>query len=266
MKIRIISAIVMLIITVPLVILGGNYFKVFALLLSLAGTYEFLKIRSKDKKIPLGLQILSYVTVGALILLNTDPYSISYAFDYKIFVAMFILYLFPVVFLNDNEKYNINDALCLFGMSLFLGFAFNTILIIRNIDITYFIFICLITIITDTFAYFTGYLIGKHKLCEKISPKKTIEGSIGGSIMGTIVPVLFYVYVINGSANIWLLILIVFTLTIVGQIGDLFFSSIKRNYKEKDFSNLIPGHGGILDRLDSLIFVAITYILFIGLL
>ena len=119
---------------------------------------------------------------------------------------------------------------------------------------------------TDSFAYFTGSFIGKHKLCEKISPKKTWEGAIGGSVVGTIISTFFYLFVINSSANLFLVFGITLLLTIIGQIGDLFFSSIKRHYKIKDFSNLIPGHGGVLDRFDSIIFVVLTFILFMNIL
>ena len=100
---------------------------------------------------------------------------------------------------------------------------------------------------TDTFALFTGMFIGKNKLAPSISPKKTIEGFIGGALMGTFIATSFYVTVINQSMPL--------------QLGDLVFSFVKREYGKKDFSNLIPGHGGILDRFDSLIFVVLAFIL-----
>ena len=103
--------------------------------------------------------------------------------------------------------------------------------------------------------------MGKHKLAPTISPNKTIEGSIIGSLMGTMMGSAFYYNIIDKS-NLWLVILISFILTILAQIGDLFFSSIKRSYKIKDFSNLIPGHGGVLDRLDSVLFVILGFLLY----
>ena len=124
----------------------------------------------------------------------------------------------------------------------------------------------MITIFTDTFALFTGMMIGSKKLASGISPKKTIEGSIGGSLMGTFVATAFYMTVINPHASLVLIILVTLGLTVVGQLGDLVFSAIKRYYGEKDFSNLIPGHGGILDRLDSLIFVVLAFILIMGII
>ena len=119
---------------------------------------------------------------------------------------------------------------------------------------------------TDTFALITGKLIGKRKLAPTISPKKTIEGSIGGSIMGTFVASAYYITVVNPFKSLVLVILISFLLTCVGQLGDLAFSFIKREYDKKDFSNFIPGHGGILDRFDSLIFVVLVFILVLGLI
>ena len=111
------------------------------------------------------------------------------------------------------------------------------------------------------FAMFTGSLFGKHKLIPKVSPKKSVEGSVGGSIIGTILAVVYYELVITNTGNLFILIISTFILTILGQLGDLLFSKIKRENGIKDFSNIMPGHGGILDRLDSLSFVAMGYIL-----
>ena len=142
-----------------------------------------------------------------------------------------------------------------------------------SLFITYFemnknllLYLVLITVITDTFAYLTGMLVGKHKLLEVISPKKTIEGFIGGTFFGVFVAALFYATVVDQSAALVALIPVTFALSVIGQLGDLFFSAIKRYFNKKDFSNLMPGHGGILDRLDSLIFVLLAYSFFLNIL
>ena len=106
---------------------------------------------------------------------------------------------------------------------------------------------------TDTFAYFSGYLFGKHKLIPKISPKKTIEGSIGG-VIGSIVCCIIFGYIFK--LDIIQMIIIGGLGSVIAQIGDLFASAIKRYVGIKDYGKLIPGHGGILDRFDSVILVA----------
>ena len=257
MKNRALGAVIMALIVVPLTILGKLPFKIFIIFLGVFATYEFIKARKKEKDFPLVMQIISYLFVIFTIYFSSDYYRTSYIIDYRILALGFLLYLVPVVLFNDKDKYNINDALYLLGGSLFLSIGFNTFIMVRNANISYIIYLALITIMTDSFAYFTGRLIGKNKLCESISPNKTIEGSIGGSFMGTVVPTLFYLFVINSSANVFLVLIITFLFTVIGQIGDLFFSSIKRTFGIKDFSNLIPGHGGILDRFDSVIYVSL---------
>ena len=111
--------------------------------------------------------------------------------------------------------------------------------------------------VTDIFAMLGGKFFGKHKLCPKLSPKKTWEGSIIGLAGGVIISLIFYIIFI-GSINITVVMTSII-LSIVGQMGDLVMSKVKREHDIKDFSNLIPGHGGILDRLDSVIFVFLTY-------
>lgn len=266
MKTRIISAIVMCIIVIPILFIGSIPFKILAILLSVASMYEILKARSSKSTIPLIIRILSYVLVSLFVYLGTSVYSANYEIIYKIMIGVFLLYFIPVVFIDNTEKYSITDALYVLGCTLFIGVAYNSFIIISNDSINYLIYLLLITVTTDTFAYFTGYFIGRNKMCEKISPKKTWEGAVGGSIVGTIIPSFFYLYLINPSINIYLLLGITLILSIIGQIGDLFFSSVKRHYKIKDFSNLIPGHGGILDRLDSIIFVSLAFILCMSIL
>lgn len=266
MKTRILSAIVMCIIAIPVLLIGGITFKIFVSILGILSLYEILRVRKKESEVPIVIRVLSYIIIGLFIYFGTNIYSSNYEFIYKILILVFLIYFIPVVFINDSKKYNIKDALYILGSTVFLGIAFNSCVMITNINLSYLIYLLLVTVCTDTFAYFTGYFIGKHKLCEKISPKKTWEGAVGGSVVGTIISVLFYVFVINPEVSLILIIPITLLLTVVGQIGDLFFSSIKREYDVKDFSNLIPGHGGILDRLDSIIFVMLTYILFMSLL
>ena len=177
---------------------------------------------------------------------------------------MFLLFFISVVFIEEKEKYNLSDALYVMGSIIFISISFIAFNMIREKSIFYFVYIILIATMTDTFALFGGTLFGKHKLCPKISPNKTIEGSIIGTIFGVFISALFIVFTCKLNINIFVLILITLLLSIMGQFGDLFFSSIKRSFNIKDFSNLIPGHGGILDRLDSLIFISLTYILFMG--
>ena len=266
MKVRVLSAIIMCLIGIPILIIGGLPFKIFIVILGVASSYELLSIRKGHKELPLFIRLLSYTIIAVFIFLGTSVYTINYELIYKIIAALFIVYFLPVVMIDDNKKYDATDAFYAIGTTMFLAIAYNSCVMIINKDLMNLIYILLVTIMTDTFAYFTGYYIGRHKLCEKISPNKTWEGAIGGTVVATIIASIFYVMVINPEINIFLIIGITIILSILGQYGDLFFSSIKRHFKVKDYSNLIPGHGGILDRLDSIIFVILTYVLFMNML
>ncbi|MBR2245978.1 MAG: phosphatidate cytidylyltransferase [Bacilli bacterium] len=266
MKKRIISAIIMVAVFVPLLLIGGITFAIFMTILALFGLYEIMSIRETKKPFPFAMKLIAYLMVIFFSMTNFKSIEFLYNVDYRVMTFIIFVFLVPMVYINDTKKYNINDALFLIGSILFIGMSFNLLIITRNYDITYIIYLFLITTITDTFAFFTGKFIGKHKLCPDISPKKTVEGVIGGTLMGTFAATAFYVTVINNCNSLILVIVITTLLSLVGQIGDLVFSIIKRYYGRKDFSNLIPGHGGILDRFDSIIFVALTFILFLGII
>ncbi|MBQ3511082.1 MAG: phosphatidate cytidylyltransferase [Bacilli bacterium] len=264
---RVVSAIVMVLIFVPFLIMGGIPFTILMAVLGVLGLYELLKIRGDvKKKFPVVMRLLAYLMVIFLIINNANSIDLQYDLDYRLVSLIIFLFLAPMVFINNSKKYNLNDALFLVGSVVFIGLSFNLLTVIRNFNIAYIIYLFLITTMTDTFALFTGMFIGKHKLAPEISPKKTIEGAVGGSIMGTLIATAFYTTVISSSVPLVFLILITLALTVVGQIGDLAFSAIKRYYGQKDFSDLIPGHGGILDRLDSLVFVVLAFILVLGII
>ncbi len=264
MKKRVISAALMVAIFIPFLIIGEVPFAIFMSIVAVMGLHEMIKVRETRKEFPNILKIFAYILVLALCLTDFNGIEFQYKVDYRFLSLIVFLFTSPMVFINDSKKYNLNDALFLVSLILFIGLGFKLVVLARNFDINYIIYLFLITIMTDTFALISGMLVGKHKLCPKISPKKTVEGLIGGVIMGTFVATSFYFTVINSGISLVFLIFVTALLCLVGQLGDLVFSSIKRYYDVKDFSNLIPGHGGILDRFDSLIFVTLAFIMLYG--
>lgn len=263
MKKRIISAILMLIILLPILLIGGRVFAVSIAMIGVIAFKELVDLKECHNKIPDYIFLLGVIDLLLLIFSEFDGYSIAFGLTYR-GIAFTILTMFIPTLFHKKESYGTKEALILSSSILFLGLVFNGVILIRNIDIFHFIYLILIVVLTDSFAMFIGKLIGQHKCCPKISPNKTWEGSIGGSIVATCIATIFYVKLIDSS----LIRVLCFTLflSIVGQLGDLFFSKIKRENKIKDFSNLIPGHGGVLDRIDSLIFVVLAYLAFFGLL
>ncbi|MEG2322124.1 MAG: phosphatidate cytidylyltransferase [Bacilli bacterium] len=262
MKQRVISALIALIICVPLIYVGKIPFYILALVVAVLGYKEILNLIIKNNIL---VKIISYLAFVSIISLNIYKTNFNNILDIKILGIIFLLFFIVSLINYKNKNFNISKCLILISYTLFLATAFSSFIIIRNINLNYFIYLFIITITTDTFAQITGKMFGKHKINE-ISPNKTWEGCIGGSFFGVIIASLFYLTVIDFQINIFLLIVITFFLTIIGQIGDLFFSQIKRHYKIKDFSNIMPGHGGILDRLDSIIFVMLAFTFLINLI
>ncbi len=265
MKKRVISAIVALAIVIPLICIGGNPFNVGVYVVSMIALKEFLDMKAVKKPLPIFIQLIAYIFMTLIILIDKKS-GMFFNLDYRVLTSLFMAFLLPTIFYHERTKYSINDAFYTIGGLLFLSISMSLLILIRGISLEILVFLLLIPIFTDIFAYIGGMLIGKHKLLEEISPKKTIEGMVVGTLMGVFVSAMYYHTVIDVEfSKFWLLVICTF-LSVLGQLGDLVFSAIKRHFGKKDFSNLMPGHGGILDRLDSVIFVILGFMFFIGLM
>lgn len=262
MKNRISSAIIMLLIIIPIVIIGGIPYSLAVGLIGCIAYKELIEIRKeKNNDYPNLMKIVGLICMLYLIYSNFEKYGLLFGVSYKVICGIILTICIPTIFFKN--KYKVSDAFHLLANILFLGIGFNLLISIYNYGIKYFILLILITTLTDTFALFGGNLIGKHRFTE-ISPKKTIEGCIIGTLVSTFVSTMYYINVIGNSSNIVTTVFIIILLSFIGQCGDLFFSAIKREFGKKDFGNLIPGHGGVLDRLDSIIFVLFAFILVIN--
>ena len=251
MKQRILSGILMLPLLI-LVYIGGYALLAGCFLVGAAGVREFFSGFRKAGIYP--SNTIAYLSAGGLYIIpiiSADHLYMFWAFGV---VLLSLLYMF------NTEKRRISDgAATLTGIFYVVYFSFHVTLTDRILgygSLVWLIFLAAFG--TDIAAYFTGMAIGKHKLCPKISPKKTVEGAIGGILGSVLLCGLFGYFLFN---ELFIHCLIIGVLGgITAQLGDLTASVFKRNIGIKDFGDLIPGHGGILDRFDSVLFTApMTY-------
>lgn len=241
---RTISGLIIVILTITAVKLSSIYLAGYVFLLSIIGMYEFYNaVEKKDIK---PIKLVGYLSCVGFLLdtLGFSWISVSY-------ILIFDVILLLLYSLIRKDK-NISDIAITFLGVLYIPVLFQHIIYLSDS-----IYIWLVFIIawgTDTCAYIFGMIFGKHKLCPKLSPKKTIEGSIGG-ILGSVALVYLYIRYFKLTPT-WVFILLSFIGSIVAQIGDLTASKIKRITGIKDFGFIMPGHGGILDRFDSILFIA----------
>ena len=266
MKTKLISAIVMLAIAIPVFISGSILYTIAIMLLSMLAMKEYIGIKETRKELPIFIKLMAYLLIPLILLsIETDLNSVM-SIDFRILTGVCLAMLIPIVLYHKREVYSINDACYMFTGIIFLGIAMSFFLIYYEISSMLLLYLLMISVFTDTFAELTGMLVGRYKLLVDVSPNKTWEGFYGGTILGSFVSIVFYQTVINPDVNLWNLIIVTVFLSVIGQLGDLFFSAIKRYFDKKDFSNLMPGHGGVLDRLDSVIFIMIAFSMFITLL
>ncbi len=268
MKTRVITAAVLLCILVPVLIFSHTFvYVVFAALLSLVATYELLNCMRLARKWQMTALSALYcvLTVSLSRAAKTDG-SFMKLFAIFTFVYLFALLAFS---LFDSEKGREKLPEIMLGavMVIYITFGFSSFVLVRDMARGAFLFpIAYVAAwVSDTGAYFVGLKFGKRKLIPQISPKKTVEGFFGG--IGSCVAV-FLLYAIfvgllsDVKPNILWILFCGLLLSAASVIGDLIASMIKRRYKIKDYSHLFPGHGGVLDRFDSIIATtALTYIL-----
>ncbi|MGY3742440.1 phosphatidate cytidylyltransferase [Leuconostoc inhae] len=253
MKVRVITAVVALLIFIPLLIIGKLPLLILTLILGIIAVSEIL--RMKHIIFVSTEALISFVGVIAITLPNSFWHDVPVAQSaHVVFYILAFLMLLNTVLARNH--FNFDDAGAMTLAMLYIGTGFHYFFQAASVGLPTVFFGMLIVWITDSGAYMVGRAIGKHKLAPKISPNKTWEGSIGGGLIAVIIiPILFNLF--NWLPNYDLIELVLFTivLSIAGQLGDLIESGLKRHYGVKDSGNILPGHGGILDRFDSMLIV-----------
>ncbi len=246
MKTRVISSLIM----VPLLIIlyfRGIPLAIATFIISAMAVYELLRGFSK-----IDIRGNLYVAWGALIALYALHFLAPGRHDFLLlWLVLAITASFISIFSIDKHK--AEDAMATILAIVYIEFFAYHLVMIDETSYGVFVWMTGITAFcTDIFAYFTGMFLGKRKLCPNLSPKKTVEGAIGGVIGAVIVSIVFGL-IVKVQIFPHMILMGIFG-SIMGQLGDLTASAFKRKMGIKDYGNLIPGHGGVLDRVDSIIF------------
>lgn len=257
MKQRIITAIVAACIFIPIIFIGGAIFDIVMVLLGIVGLYEFFQM--KKLQIPSSYGIASFLVVILLIAPYDFYNGLSIPFNKEIIFIIFALFLLACTVTTKNI-FEFDSAGALLMMMLYITLGFSCMALVRDLGMSVFLFPLFTVWATDSGAYFIGKRFGKRKLWPQISPNKTVGGFMGGILFGLAVGFIFYGL---GYISFSIALLSIF-ISITAQFGDLVQSAFKRHYGVKDSGNILPGHGGILDRFDSLIYVMPIYYYFLS--
>lgn len=262
MKTRVITGAIMALVFIPIFIIGGIPLGIILGILSMVAIYEMLTVQKNDETGMNWYLLITEEVIGIGVFVAFGMYLIGDIHGGFVLGSLTIALFMAVVyayFLKENWKVFLLNT-------LYAPLGFVALLAMRYQSLPLIGYIFLITTSTDIFAYFVGVKYGKHRLAPKISPKKSIEGSIGGivfAVLFTTIYVLFFDInqILSINVNLLGLILLIVLISSLGQIGDLVASKIKRVNGVKDFSNIFPGHGGVVDRFDSVLLVGLTLLL-----
>ncbi|ANZ33523.1 phosphatidate cytidylyltransferase [Staphylococcus carnosus] len=249
MRVRTVTAIIALLIFLPILIIGGPILMYFSYILALIALKELLNMNKiRFISIPGIISALGLI----IIMLPHDLGAWVAAVQLKGLIIMsFVILSYTVM--SKNRFSFIDAAFCLMSVA-YVGIGFMYLYETREAGLAFILFAFLVVWTTDTGAYLFGRAFGKHKLWPVISPNKTIEGFIGGVLCSLLVPLIMQFFV-DFDINIWIMLLVTVILSMFGQLGDLVESGFKRHFGVKDSGKILPGHGGILDRFDSFMFV-----------
>ena len=253
MKVRVITAVVALLIFVPLLIIGHLPLLILTVMMGVVAVSEIL--RMKHIIFVTTEAFISFVGVIAIILPNNFWHDVPFIKSaHVVFYILAFLMLLNTILVRNH--FNFDDAGAMTLAMLYIGTGFHYFFQAASVGLATVLFGMLMVWLTDSGAYMVGRAIGKHKLAPKISPNKTWEGSVGGSAVAiVIIPALFSIFNWLPSYSFIELLGFAVILSIAGQLGDLIESGFKRHYRVKDSGNILPGHGGILDRFDSMLIV-----------
>ena len=263
---RLVSGIVLVMLAAFLLICGGTFLFSASLAISLIGLFELYRVMKIKKRMP---GLIGYLAVLAYYWMIWAGREHMTAF-LAIVSLMLLMSVYVVTFPNFGTE---QITVAFFGI-FYVGLMFSYLYQVRTMpDGKYLVWLIVLSSWgCDTCAYCTGMLLGKHKLAPQLSPKKTIEGAVGGVVGAAVLGFLYGAYFAHSMTDVVrpgvISAAACAIAAVISQIGDLAASAIKRNHDVKDYGHLIPGHGGILDRFDSMIFTApaIYYaVLFLGL-
>lgn len=255
MKTRIITGLWAGAIFVTLIALGGSPFVILMGVLALIGLSEFtLMRRHKLTAFPFLVTALLVAFPFVMMLLERqmDMSELPMSVNQWMILGLTLLLFWTVV---TKNRFTYEDASFYFVSAVYLVIGFTSFALVRLSDdgLSKVLLVLFIIWATDSGAYFTGKTIGKTKLWPSISPNKTIEGAVGGILSGIVIGIAFIL--VYPILPLWEVIILALVVAVVGQLGDLVQSAYKRHYGVKDSGHLLPGHGGILDRFDSMIAV-----------
>lgn len=266
MKQRIITAIVLVAIALPIVLLSEYIIYPIAVgFCSLMAMFEMLRVIGLEKR--WSISVPAYVISVVLPIFAHDIFLGEDAIRAKNYILAcvcvifaYLLYLMGAAVFSKGEL-SVGAAATTFLTLTYIVISFTALSLIRYIDggEVLFVLVFLAAWISDVGAYFVGSLIGKHKLIPDVSPKKTVEGAVGGVVFVILVFMLYgwgVELVTDYKANYIILAISGGILAVISQIGDLIASLVKREHGIKDYGNILPGHGGIMDRFDSIIAVS----------